>query len=336
MWAAAALALVVVAGAAGSSLPPPVFRTADQGTALASSGARIAAAATCAVRITAGKKPRLLKRYGFCREDPFESATIGLWLGKNTIVEENVLSPSPHGDGYELWVGPPGGALYQSGDEWGWTDSDPDNPTYGCDRMIASGGGVVAIAPVANNLGDGTSCTSHASTPLVLKGAVDRKLTVQGAWGAVATNGKRVALVGFDSSGDRTGALAVIAVDGRRLAAPRFAASDIRSAAQGWFTPVGLFLDSKRGLVGAGGRVLVDRYGAITIGEGRAIYVRGRELRARRLKGGPDKLVLKLPLTDSYVAAGSLGVAVLTGTVSSHSAVYRVPWRTIDAVLPRN
>jgi hypothetical protein len=336
LWAAAAVALVVVAAASGSTLPPPLLEMADQGTALAGSGARVAAAATCDVRVAdVGKKPRLLKRYGFCREDRFESATIGLWLGKNTVVEENILSPSPHGDGYELWVGPPGGALYQSGDEWGWTDSDPDNPTYGCDRMIGAGGGVVAISPVANNLGDGTSCTAHTSTPLVLKGAVDRKLTVPGAWGAIATNGKRVALVGFDSSGNRTGELAVIGVDGQRLAAPHVAKADVRSAAQGWFTPVGLFLDSKRGLVAPGGQVLVKRYAAITIGEGRAVYVRGRQLRARRLKGGPDKLVLKLPFSDSYVAAGSPGVAVLVGTVSSHSAVYRIPWRTIDAVVPR-
>ena len=66
------------------------------------------------------------------------------------------------------------------------------------------------------------------------------------------------------------------------------------------------------------------------------MYVRGRMLRARRLKGGPDRLIMKLPLPDSYVAAGSFGVAVQTGTVSEHAAVYRIPWRTIDTVLPRS
>jgi hypothetical protein len=331
----AAIALVVVAGAAGSSLPPPLFKAADQGTALASSGARVAGAAACDVRVAdAGKKPRLLKRYGFCREDPFESVTIGLWLGKNTIVVENVLSPSPHGDGYEIWVGPPRGALHQSGDQWGWTDSS-EPPTYGCDRMIAAGGGLVVISPVVNDLGDGISCADHASTPLVLKGALDRKLMVNGAWGALATNGRRIALAGFDTAGKRTTELAVIDVAGRRLATPAFAPKDIRSAYRGWFTPVGLFLDTKRGLVGPHSRLLVTGYSDLTIAEGRALYVRGRQLRARRLKGGPDKLVMKLPMVDSYVAAGSFGVAVLIGTVSSHSAVYRIPWRTIDRVLPR-
>ena len=75
MWPAAVVALVVVAGASGSSLPPPVFKAATQGTALASSGARITAAAACDVRVAdVGKKPRLLKRYGFCREDRLDSA----------------------------------------------------------------------------------------------------------------------------------------------------------------------------------------------------------------------------------------------------------------------
>ena len=84
----------------------------------------------------------------------------------------------------------------------------------------------------------------------MLKGAVGKKVTIAGAWGALATNGKRIALAGFDSSGKRTSELAVIDLNGRRLGAPTFAANDIRNAYRGWFTPVGLFLDTKRGLVG--------------------------------------------------------------------------------------
>ena len=285
--------------------------------------------------VDVGSKPKLLKRFGYCREDPLESATIALWLGSKTMVEENILSPSPHGDSYELWAGPPRGALHQIGGEWGWTDSS-EPPTYGCDRMVAAGGGVVAITPVPNNLGDATACTGRASTQIVLKGAVDRKLTLAGVWGALATNGKRIALGGFDSSVKRTSELAVVSVDGRTLGAPSFAAADVQRAYRGWFTPVGLFLDTKRGLVGPGSRLLVKGYTDITIGEGRAIYVRGRQLRGRRLKGGPDRMIMRLPLPDAYVAAGSFGVAVQTGAVSERNAVYRISWRTIDAVLPRS
>lgn len=332
-----AVTFVSVAGASGSSLPPPLFKAGGQGTALASAGARIAAAAACDVRVVdAGQKPRLLKRFGFCREDRFDSAVLGLWLGRKTIVEQVLISPSPHGDTWQLWSGRAGGTLHEVGGEWGWTDSDVP-PTYGCDRMVAAGGGVVAITPVVNDMGDGTACDGLTATPVILKGGVDRKLTLPGAWGAIATDGKRIALAGFDSAGRRTGELAVIGIDGKRLAAPKFAANEVRTASQGWFTPVGLFLETRRGLVGPGSRLLVK--GATyytTVGEGRAIYVRGRQLRARRLKGGPDRFVLRLPEASPYIAAGSYGIAVQTGTVSDHSAVYRIPWRTIDAVLPRH
>jgi len=280
-----------------------------------------------------GAKAKVLKRYGFCQEDRFDSATIGLWLGRNLVVEENLISPSPHGDTYELWGGPPG-KLHQIGSEWGWTDSD-EPPTYGCDRMVAAGSGVVAITPVANGLGDSTACTGRTSTQVILEGGLDRKLTVSGAWGAIATNGRRTALVGFDPSGNRTTQLAIIDASGRSLGVPRFSPKDIRNAFQGWFTPVGLFLDTNRGLIGPGSRLAVRPHSALTIGEGRAVYVRGRLLRVRRLKGGPDRVLLKLPDADDYVAAGSFGVAVMTGVTSAHMAVYRIPWRTIDRVLPR-
>jgi hypothetical protein len=281
-----------------------------------------------------GSKPKLLKRVGFCREDRFDSAVFGLWLGTRTIVEETYISPSPHGEAYQLWSGPPGGTLHQIGSDWGWTDSD-EPPTYGCDRMVAAGGGVVAVTPVANDLGEGTSCTSHTSTEVILKGALDRKVTVAGSWGAIATNGKRVALVGFDASGKRTGTLAMIDIAGHPLGVPRFTAQDVKSAFQGWLTPVGLFLLTRRGIVGPGSRLLVRGYSSTAIAEGRAVYTAGRNLRARRLKGGPDRLLLKLPDPDSELAAGSFGIAVMTGAISGHMAVYRIPWRTIDQTVPR-
>ena len=196
-----AAVVVASASAAGAGLPPPIMR--GDGQALAASGSHIAAAATCDVRVAdIGSKPKLLERYGYCREDRFDSAVIGLWLGKKTIVEDVLISPSPHGDTYQLWSGPLRGSLHQIGGDWGRTDSD-EPPTYGCDRMVASGGGVVASAPVANDLGDGSACTGATSTKVTLAGAVNRTFTLAGAWGPIAANSKRVALVEFDSSGNR-------------------------------------------------------------------------------------------------------------------------------------
>jgi len=333
--AALGVALVAAAGAAGTGLGPPLLKGSGQGTALAAAGSQVAGASTCDVRVlTIGGRPRKLKHVGVCHEDAGDSAVIGLWLGKNAIVEQQVLSPSPHGDTYDLWAGSPRGALHQVGGEWGWTDSDVP-PTYGCDRMVAAGGGLVAITSVPNNLGDSTACTGHSSTSVVLVGSVNRTQPLDGAWGVLATNGKRLVLARYGTGVDRTGQLGMFDIDGTQLTAPVVAAADVKTASQGWLTPVGLFLDTKRGLVGPASRVLVKRYSSITIGEGRAVYVRGRTMRVRRLKGGPDRKVMLLPEVDDEVAAGSFGIAVLNGTVSERSAVYRIPWRTIDRVLPR-
>jgi hypothetical protein len=56
-------------------------------------------------------------------------------------------------------------------------------------------------------------------------------------------------------------------------------------------------------------------------------------LRVRRVRGGADRALLRLPTTEALVAAGSFGVAIATGTETTR--VYRLPWRTIDRVLPR-
>lgn len=324
-----------MAGAAGSDLGRPLLTGSGPATALAASGKRIAAAAACDVRLLdVGSKPTLLKHFGYCREDAEDSAVFGLWLGRNTIAEEVYISPSPHGETFQLWAGPPGGTLREVGSDWGWTDSDVP-PTYGCDRMVAAGGGVIAITPVANDLGDGLACATHTSTTITLRGALNRKLTIAGAWGALATNGRRVALVEYDESGKRTGQLAMIGVDGKRLAAPHFTAQDVKTASEGWLTPAGLFLASRRGIVGPNGRILVKAYANATVGEGRVVYNRAKLVRARRLKGGPDRVITRLPTLDVQFAAGSYGIVVMTGMESLHLAVYRIPWQTIDAVLPR-
>ena len=36
----------------------------------------------------------------------------------------------------------------------------------------------------------------------------------------------------------------------------------------------------------------------------------------------------------SAASAGTYGVVVMTGTVGERLAVYRIPWHTIDAILP--
>jgi hypothetical protein len=127
----------------------------------------------------------------------------------------------------------------------------------------------------------------------------------------------------------------MIGADGKKLAAPQFPQKDVQSASQAWLTPAGLVLDAVRGLVAPGGRLLLTRYSFVTIGEGRIVYMLRRQLRVRRLKGGPDRLITKLPTGEAALAAGSFGVALMTGTVGERLAVYRIPWRTIDAVLPR-
>jgi hypothetical protein len=74
-----------------------------------------------------------------------------------------------------------------------------------------------------------------------------------------------------------------------------------------------------------------------TVAYGRVVYVRGNTLRVRPIRGGADRRVLALPGGSKLVAAGSFGVAlaVQRGSENPRTSVHRIPWRTIDAVLPR-
>ena len=70
-----------------------------------------------------------------------------------------------------------------------------------------------------------------------------------------------------------------------------------------------------------------------TVANGRLLYVHGTTLRLRRISDGRDRLLAALPAARAKVAAGSFGLAVALDKRGS-AEVYRLPWRTIDAVLP--
>jgi len=197
------------------------LKAAGQATALAASGGRIAVASTCDVRVVdRGRKPRLLKPVGFCRgESRSDSAVLGLWLGRKTIVEQTIIAPSPHGETYQLWTGPVRESLDQLG-EWGTHDTD-EPPSYGCDWSTAAGGGLVAMTRVPNMLGDEPVCTGITTSKILLRGTLKRQLSVPGSWWVLATDGKRIALGELDRSGTETGRLKVISVNGKQLATPR-------------------------------------------------------------------------------------------------------------------
>ena len=120
-------------------------------------------------------------------------------------------------------------------------------------------------------------------------------------------------------------------LDGKRLAVPAVPAAVARAAIDGWLTPGGLVLETAGSVVGPGWTVRTT--GSVTLGYGRLVYVQGRTLGVRRIRGGADRPLLRLPTTEALLAAGSFGVAIATGTETTR--VYRLPWRTIDRMLPR-
>jgi hypothetical protein len=53
----------------------------------------------------------------------------------------------------------------------------------------------------------------------------------------------------------------------------------------------------------------------------------------RRIADGVDRALVALPVRNTLLAAGSFGLAVALVT-DAKTAVYRLPWRTIDQTLP--
>ena len=335
--AATFVAAVVVASAHASTLPPPSFRLAWFPSAIAAAGPRVAiASADCTILVAtlAGNSKRVAVRAPRqCRDNESDVALWDLWLGRAALAITTIDAPSPHGESYALWTGPlPRGPLRQQGDDWGWTDSDEPH-TFGCAWSIAAGGGVIASAQVPNTLGPyETACPAGPSSKIMLSGAAPAQLTVAGSWSILATDGKRLALARLDQVGRETGELAVFDLHGKRLAAPKLAPAVVKSAFKGWLAPEGLVVETGRGVSGPGWTVSGGR--AATVAEGRLLYLKGRTVRVRRLRGGADRALLKLPTSRALLAAGSFGLAIATGTDES-SRVFRVPWRTIDRTLPR-
>jgi hypothetical protein len=334
--AATLVAAVVVGSAHASALPPPSFRLAWFPSAIAAAGPRVAiASADCTMvvaTLAANSKRVAVRAPGQCRDNESDVALWDLWLGRAALAITTIDAPSPHGESYALWTGPlPRGPLRQQGDDWGWTDSDEPH-TFGCARSIAAGGGVIASVQVPNILGPyETACPAGPSSKIMLSGAAPTQLTVAGSWSILATDGKRVALARLNQAGRETGELAVFDLRGKRLAAPKVAPAVVKTAFKGWLAPEGLVVETGRGISGPGWTV---RGRAATVAEGRLLYLEGRTVHVRRLRGGADRALLKLPTSRALLAAGSFGLAIVAGTDES-SRVFRVPWRTIDRTLPR-
>jgi hypothetical protein len=333
----AAVAAAVVTSAYASVLPPSSFRLPWYPRALAAAGPRVAVAATdCTIlvsAIAANSKRVAVRAPKQCRDEESDVALWDLWLGRAALAVTTIDAPSPHGESYALWIGPlPRGPLRRQGDDWGWTDSSVPH-TFGCAWSIVSGGGVIAFAQVPNRLGPyEPACPAGPSSKIILRGAAPAGLTVAGSWSILATDGKRLALARIDRVGRETGELALVDLHGKRLAAPKVASAVVKNAFRGWLAPEGLILETGRGVSGPGWTVRGVR--AATVAEGRLLYLKGRTVRVRRLRGGADRALLKLPTSQALLAAGSFGLAIATGTDES-STVFRVPWRTIDRTLPR-
>jgi len=339
---AAALASVGSAAAPLPTLPAPSFTVSGQATAFAAAGPRVAIASSCDVEVAnlaRGTRPvRVRPIGGDCKSDPEDTWVSDLRLGSTSIVATTDISPSPHGEGFTLWSGPLLGPLRDLG-EWSWTDSDVPSGS-GCDWSIAAGGGAVALTKVPNRLGMDNgpdtepACPAGPTAAIRLQGAGRPQLTLPGSWKILATDGKRLALARLDDEGLPTGELQLVSVTGTRLATPRVAAADVKTASEGWLTPQGLVLDTRRGLVGPGWTVTgVGAYPTATVAEGRVFYLKRRTIRVRRIRDGADRALMLVPTVNASLGAGSFGLAVAIAG-QSRSTVHRVPWRTIDRTLP--
>ena len=332
------LAVLAVA-AAVVALPPPSFRASGYPLDLSGSGSRVAVVtSSCAVRVASfSRPPTAVRAPAPCRDPEASVGTDGVWLGRSAIVVQTIDAPSPHGETFAIWAGSlPRGPLHPVGAEWGWTDSDVPGG-YGCAWSVASGGGAIAMAKTPNALavvhGNDTKpvCPAGPMTQNRLLGATPSSFTVPGSWSVLATDGKRVALERLDANADPTGELGLFSLSGKRLATPAVTAATVKAAYQAWLTPEGIVVATRRGVVSP--RWTVRAGGDVTVGYGRVLYVKGRTMHVRRIRGGPDRQLLRLPSSEALIAAGSFGVAVATG--SDTTTVYRLPWRTIDRTLPR-
>lgn len=319
------------------ALPRPLFVVRQPMLALAGSGANVAVASGCDVRVAnllRSPRPVRIPQFGPCAQGGF-AAVDALSLGRSTLVAEELDSETPHGEDYTLWSGPlPRGPLRALGDEeWGWRDDEMPS-AYGCQAEVVAGGGVVAVADGPNTLGiDGVvPCAGVSPTRIRLLGAPRSMLVVPGSWTILASDGRRLVLERLDSSGSPTTSLRMVSLDGAQLSLPRFDAKAVGSAVRGWLVGRTLVLQTSRGISGPGWTIRGADDGVA--GEGRLIYRLNHVVRVRRLRDGADRALVRLPTANALLAGGSFGLAIATG-IAQKTYVYRLPWRTIDRTLTR-
>ncbi|MFN2467282.1 MAG: hypothetical protein ABR521_04015 [Gaiellaceae bacterium] len=341
------VAVTPAARPAAPLLPEPSFSVPGALEGLAVAGSRVAVSAWCEVRVAtlrAARKPEAppARVRGLPCDDPDSGSFFvsDLWLGRRSLAAELIQAESPHGAEYSVWKGPlPSGPLRLLGEEWGWRDDNPDEPSYGCAGVVVAGGGVIASTEVPNRLGDSTepACPSNGTTSIALDGAARGRTTVRGSWTLLATDGKRLALSRLDARGRPTGQLSLVRLDGKPVATPRMRPATVKAASSGWLAPEGLVLQTRAGIAGPGWAI--RGVFTATVAYGRVLYLRGNALRGRRIRDGVDRKVLTLPRAseEKLVAAGSFGLALAVQTgdeEASRTSVYRIGWRVIDAVLP--
>jgi hypothetical protein len=333
--AAALTSAAAGAGQRSTRLPRPLFVVRQPMLALAASGANVAVASGCDVRVANvlhGARPVRVPQFGPCAQGGL-AAVDALYLGRSTLVAEEIDAESPHGEDYTLWSGPvPRGPLRALDDkEWGWRDDDMPS-AYGCQATVVQGGGVLAVVDGPNTLGldSVVPCAGVSPTKIRLLGASRSSLAVPGSWSILATDGRRLVLRRLDSSGSPTGELRTVALDGTRLPLPRFDAKAAGSAFRAWLVGRTLLLQTSKGISGPGWTIKGADDGVV--GQGRLIYRQNHVVRVRRLRDGVDRALVRLPTANALLAGGSFGLAVATG-IAQKTYVYRLPWRTIDRTL---
>ena len=153
----------------------------------------------------------------------------------------------------------------------------------------------------------------------------------------LATNGKSVLLAALGDDGKPTGALSLRALDGTASIAPAVPAGIVARAVRAWLAPEGLVLQSVNRVsawLPTGSHWAVPNVDDVAVAEGRVAYFKGRVLHMRRIADGVDRQLLVLPRgSDGLLAAGSFGIAIASER-RGFTSVYRIPWRTVDRVVP--